>query len=585
MMPDVNEKQAIKKRNRRIFIAGAVFTLCYIIIGAKAAYLQVFSGDMLSTRAVSEYRRDYESIGRRGNIYDVKSREMVVTANTVSIAARPPRMTDAERAPAIISDILDVDEHRVAQRLASDSPFVWIKRDASPNQAAALDAAIPEGLDFIKNYSRIYPNRQLAAQVLGFAGVDGQGLEGIEYYYDDYLSGNTYRQTVVRDALGRIFQREDAGAMETEGKSLVLTIDANIQTVAEQAITRAVRRHNARSAVAIAMVPDTGEIRAIANYPTFNPNSYGRFPQSTWRNRAITDAFEPGSTLKIFTAAAAMESGVDPMNAFVDCEDGQYRIGRNVIRDIRPHERLNLHDIIKYSSNIGVVKISEKIGPEALHATLHRFGFGQRSGVDSPGEATGVLRPYHSWRNIDNATIAFGQGITVSALQLVNAVAAIANDGVLMRPMLVKEIKNPDGSVIKRFDPEVVRRAVTPDIAARLQVMMNAVTEVDGTGFRAVPAGYDVCGKTGTAQILTARGDYKDSDYYAVFVGFSPFQNPELAVIVAIEAPRGKYYGGEVAAPVFEEIIRESFNYLDVPPRRQPEQVEPIFVTEDLGPA
>lgn len=581
MKPRDNEKQAAVKRNRRIRIVGVVFSLCFLVVAAKAVYLQAFAGDALSVRAVREYKKDYESTGRRGNIYDVQSRELVVTAGVVAIAARPSRIKNPAKAAKIIAGVLGLDPNRVAQTLSSQRPFVWVKRDASPSQAEAISAAVPEGLEFIENYSRIYPNRQLAAQLLGFAGVDGNGLEGIEYYYDEYLKGKPYRQTVVRDALGRIFQQEEALAPETEGKSLVLTIDANIQHIAEQAITRAVRLHNARSAIAVAMVPRTGEIKAIANYPTFNPNAFGRFPRSTWRNRALTDSFEPGSTLKIFTAAAAMESGIDPERSFVDCEDGRYRIGRNVIHDVHPHEELNLNEIIQYSSNIGIVKISEMIGPEALYATLRRFGFSRKTGIDCPGEIAGILRPYQSWRKIDNATIAFGQGVTVTAIQLVNAVAAIANDGELMKPRIVREIKNPDGSVFRRFEPETLRRAVSPVIAKHLREMMNAATDREGTGSRAVPDGYTVCGKTGTAQILNASGDYKNSDYYAIFVGFSPARSPELAVIVAIEAPRGKYYGGEVAAPVFEEIVRESFNYMNVTPLH----ASPFLIKEDGKPA
>lgn len=575
------EKQAAVKRNRRMVIVGIVFTLCYLVIGAKAVYLQVFAGDALSARAVSEYTKDYEGIGQRGSIYDVRSREMVVSAKGVSVAARPPRISDPAMAVAAISRILDMDENQVAEKLAADRPFVWIRRDASPAQAEALSGAVPEGLDFIGNFSRIYPNRQLAAQVLGFAGVDGNGLEGIEYYYDEYLSGNTYRKTVIRDAMGRIFQREEARTPETEGKDLVLTIDANIQNITEHAIEKAVRRHNARSAIAVAMVPKTGEIRAMANYPAFNPNTYGRYPRETWRNRALTDPFEPGSVMKIFTAAAALESGIDPDAVYVDCEDGRYRIGSNVIHDNQPHDLLNLQEVVKHSSNIGIVKIAEMIGPEALHATLLRFGFGQKTGIDIPGEARGVLRPHHSWRKIDNAAVAFGQGISVSAIQLTTAFAAIANNGVRMTPQVVKEIRNPDGSIFEPFEPKRTRRALPPAVAGQLKQMMRGATAADGTGFRAVPEGYDVCGKTGTAQIATSRGDYRGNDYYSIFIGFAPAESPELVLLVAIEAPRGEYYGGEVAAPVFREIIRESLNYLDIPPL----QANPFFLTGDGSPA
>ncbi len=581
MMKKETDKQADHKRNRRILIVGIVFTLCYMVIGARAFYLQVLSGNTLSERAVAEYTRDYESMGRRGNIYDAQMREMALTARVVSVAARPPRIEDPMRTAGVIAEILGMEQRRVAERLASDRPFVWIKRDASPSQARALSGAVPHGLDMIDSYSRIYPNRELAAQTLGFVGVDGNGLEGIEYRYDEYLRGRSYSQTVVRDALGRIFQRDEARTPDTEGKSMVLTIDANMQNIAEQAVARAVRQHNARSGMAVVMVPQTGEIRAVANHPSFNPNTYGSFPRSSWRNRAFTDSFEPGSAMKIFTAAAAMESGIDPLRLYVDCEEGRYRIGSNIVHDNQPHELLNLQEVIQYSSNIGIVKISEMMGSEALHATLGRFGFGRRTGVGFPGEASGMLRPHHTWRRIDNAAISFGQGISVTGVQLATAVSAIANGGTLMKPRLVKEIRNADGSMFRSIEPEPVRRAVTPEIAGQLKTMMAAATSLEGTGFRAVPEGYTVCGKTGTAQILTARGDYRDSDYYAIFAGFTPAHAPELAVVVAIEAPRGQYYGGEVAAPVFREIVRESFNYLDIPPV----EPSPLIALEIAQPA
>ncbi len=560
------ENQRIARRNRRILIAGIGFTLCYLVIGLKAVYLQVFADDGLSQRASSEYCRAVESRGKRGTIYDVKSRELVVSTKVVNIGAHPRQIENPGEIAAAVSQVLTVDRQALEKRLALDKSFVWIKRNESPDKAKALSRVVSKGLDFTDSFSRIYPNKSLSAQVLGFSGTDAHGLEGLEYYYDEYLKGDTWKQTVIKDALGRIFQQTKVRTPEMEGKNLILTIDANIQFIAEQALKKAVLKYNAKSGMAVVMRPDTGAIRALAHYPTFNPNAFGQFPRETWRNRAITDPFEPGSTMKVFLAAAALDSGICTPGTQIDCENGKYRIGSNVIHDTHPYEWLTLHDIVKYSSNIGAAKIAEMIGPKALYDTLGKFGFGEKTGIDCPGESAGTLRHYESWRAIDHATISFGQGVSVSAVQLLTAVSAIANHGVLMQPRMVKAITNPDGSILQQFEPKIIRQAINPETAEQLKIMMRAVTEPDGTGPQAVPDGYPVCGKTGTAQIINSNGTYLNCEYNAAFVGFAPFESPKLAVLVMVEGPKGNHYGGIVAAPAFREIVRETFNYLDVPP-------------------
>ncbi|MFP4649316.1 MAG: peptidoglycan D,D-transpeptidase FtsI family protein [Desulfobacterales bacterium] len=560
------EKKRITGRNRRIAWVCCFLILCYAVIAGKAVYLQIFEEPRLSKRASGEYSRSVKMREKRGTIYDANSRELAVSTGVVSIGVHPSRIQDQGKAASVLADRLDMDRKQVMKKLRSNKPFIWIKRNVSPERAGALNRELDGRLELVNNYSRVYPNKELAGQVLGFCGIDGNGLEGLEYYFDDHLKGEMRQWTVVKDALGRIFQKTEPEKQGREGRNLALTLDANIQYTTEEALKKSVLKSNAESGMALAMDPQTGAIRAIAHYPFFNPNAYSRFPKQTWRNRAVAGEFEPGSTLKIFLAAAALESGLYSPNTMLDCEDGKYNAENFTIKDTRPHEELSLGEVVKYSSNIGAVKIAQSIGPKTLYDTLTKFGFGEKTGINAPAEASGRLRHYNNWRAVDNATIAFGQGITVSAVQLLTAVSAIANDGILMKPRLASAIKNQDGSIYKRFEPEVVRRAISPETAGQVKNMMKAVTEPDGTGPQASPKGYRVCGKTGTAQILNARGNYEDSEYNAVFAGFAPVESPELAVLVVVRAPQVGHYGGMVAGPPFAEIVSESFNYMDIAP-------------------
>lgn len=566
MSGNEKEKNNIARRNRRIVWACCLLVLCFVVIASKAVYLQVFEESRLSERASGEYSRSVEMREKRGVIYDTNSRELAVSTGVISIGAHPNRIKAPADAAAVMAEKLDLSKNRIREKLRTDRKFVWIKRNASPERAEAVNREISSGLELVNSYSRVYPNKDLAAQLLGFTGIDGNGLEGLEYYYDNHLKGDVRQWTVVKDALGRIFQKSGSEQPGEEGRNLVLTIDSNIQYTAEEALKKSVLKFNAESGMALVMAPQTGAIRAIAHYPSFNPNDFDRFPKKTWRNRAVTDEFEPGSTLKIFLAAAALESGLYESNTTVDCEGGRYATDRFTIRDNKPHEELTLREVVKYSSNIGAVKISDAIGPKTLYDTLSGFGFGEKTGIELPGETAGRLRHYKNWRAIDNATIAFGQGITVSAIQLITAVSAIANQGVLMKPMIAEAITNPDGSIYRRFEPERVRRVISQETAGQVKNMMQAVTEPDGTGFQAAPEGYRVCGKTGTAQILNSRGTYEDSEYNAVFAGFAPVEDPELAALVIVRSPKVGHYGGMVAGPAFAEIIRESFNYMDIAP-------------------
>jgi cell division protein FtsI (penicillin-binding protein 3) len=355
--------------------------------------------------------------------------------------------------------------------------------------------------------------------------------------------------------------------LSSSGKNLVLTIDSAVQYIAEKALGEAVKTFSAKSGMAIVMVPKTGAILALAHVPLFNPNSVERFNRKFWRNRIITDPFEPGSTMKIFSAAAAIESGSSSPSSIFFCENGAYKMGRHVIHDTHEHGWLSLQQIIKYSSNIGAIKFSAITGPEYLSRTLQDFGFGSKTGIDCPGETAGSLPPFKRWTKVDAGTISFGQGVSVSALQLIVATSAVANKGILMRPYVVQAITDHNGRLIKSFGPGKIRRAISEKTAGALSRIMQTVITEGGTGVNAALEGYSVCGKTGTAQKIDENGGYSYEKYVASFVGFAPMKNPQIAVLVVVDEPQKQHYGSIVAAPAFKAIAQETLDYMHIAPK------------------
>ncbi len=567
----------------RILLVGVVFTAGFAAIGGKALWIQVYQGTWLSRQATDQVEDSQKAVGKRGTIFDRRGREMAVSVDVTSVAVRPARVKDVGTAAEELARILRMKTAEVKSKLTSRKPFVWIKRQATPKEAEAIKQLRLPGIEFVTETNRFYPNRTLAAQVVGFTGMDGKGLEGVEYFYDTYLRGTDANVKVLRDALGNGFQAETSDEGGASGNNLILTLDQAVQHVSETALVEAVETYKARSGLAIVMEPATGAILAMAQAPTFNPNAYDDYKKALWRNRAITDPFEPGSTLKVFGAAAALEfANISPKTTF-NCENGAYRIGRNIVHDVHRYGVLSLQEIIKFSSNIGAIKVGEKVGPEKLYHTLTLFGFGQKTGIDSPAETTGLLMPAKKWTPIDAAAIAFGHGISTSALQLITALSAIANDGVLMKPRLVQAITDKQGQVLQQFPPEEVRRVVSPETAQTLKEILQTVVLPGGTGVNAALQGYTVCGKTGTARKIDENGRYSDDRHVASFIGFAPADKPQIAVLVVIDEPRGQMYGGAVAAPVFRKIAQSTLNYLNVPPQRPSEKLRVQIENEDKG--
>jgi cell division protein FtsI (penicillin-binding protein 3) len=549
----------------RAGIIATLFLVALVAISVQAVRLHVFKGAWLSERASREYERAMVVQGKRGAIFDRNGSPLAVSIDSPSIAAYPRMIADRRAAAGRLAKTLGLPQRAVYNKLNPKRSFVWLKRQAIPKRADAVRALSITGVDFINEHSRYYPSKTLAAQLLGFSGIDGHGLEGMEFYYNATLKGREQEITVLKDALGRRFEG-DAVPVLTEGNNVVLTIDRTIQHIAQKALEASVADYAAQSGIAIVMAPATGEVLALAHYPFFNPNSYRDFSRERWRNRAITDPFEPGSTMKMFSVAAAIDSGICSPSTIFYCENGEYRIGKNIIHDTKSHGWLSLQQIVKYSSNIGSVKMAEKLGPRQLHEYLRAFGFGQRTRINCPGETAGSLSHFKVWSAIDTGAISFGQGVSVSAIQLITAASAIANDGTLMKPMLVKSITDRNGRTIETFSPEPVRRVISSHTAATVRRILKTVITEGGTGVNAALEGYSAGGKTGTAQKIDSSGTYAKDRYISSFLGFAPADHPELAILVLVDEPKDQTYGGIVAAPAFRQIALQTLSYLNIPP-------------------
>ena len=459
--------------------------------------------------------------------------------------------------------------------LSGEKRFAWIARRVDPQQAMAVMDLKLEGIGLVKEPRRFYPYSRLASHVLGFAGIDEKGRSGLEVYHNKTLLGKAHQITMMRDANGRTIHLTKAAFTQLpEGNHLILTLDKKIQYQTEKFLHEAVKKHNAVGGHAVVMNPNTGEILAMANVPDFNPNIYNKFDPQTWRNQAITDPFEPGSTFKVIVAAGAISSRKLSLHQGIDCEDGAWRVGGRTIHDTHPYKMLNLAGIVKYSSNIGMAKVGRIMGAKAVYDTFKAFGFGDSTQVDLPGESKGQVRNYESWRPVELANMCFGHGISVTCLQLLNAFCAIANGGVLMQPYVVKAVVDRDARLLVDNKPRILKRAMSEKDARTLTDMMVMVTEEGGTGTHAAIEGIKVAGKTGTAQKLKKGGGYSHREYMSSFVGFAPADNPKVAVLVTLDTPRkGGHYGGTVSAPAFKQITSYVLKHLHGFHLPEPEQV------------
>lgn len=554
---------------QRIIIVQILLVSLIFLMGAKSFDIQIFKAHELTRKAENDYSRYITVKGERGQILDRRMNKLATSIDAISITACPFKIKNPIVTARKLSRILAINSVKLKKTLSSKRMFAWVARQVSPDQASRIRQLDIPGIYFTKDSKRFYPNRNLAAQVIGFTGNEDTGLEGVEFKYNTVLEGGSLKVRVKQDGNGGILSFDKKKKARLKGNSIVLTIDKKIQFLSEQTLENTVTAHRAKSGMILVMRPQTGEFLSIAHYPEFNPNNFREYEALVFRNRAATDAFEPGSAMKVFTAAAALERGFTPKSIFF-CENGTYKIGTFIIHDTHPHDWLSINQIIKFSSNIGAAKIGETIGDKSLHNYFAAFGFGNKTQIGSPGETSGRLIPYKKWSKIDAGAISFGQGVSVSAIQLISGISAIANDGKLMKPMLVKKIISKNGKDLTVYHPETIRRVVSSKTARQVKTMMNLVVKDDGTGTKAAMEGYTVCGKTGTAQkALKNKKGYSKNKYISVFAGFAPQDNPELAVLVVIDEPKKQYYGGDVAAPAFKTIMAESFNYLNIPPEKR----------------
>lgn len=552
-------------------IAAMFFILAFglLLLGGRLAYLQVFRNTWYRDKALSQRLRPVPVDAKRGVIYDRNYQKLAVSISADAVYAVPAEIENPEETAAMLAPVLEMSEEELLSKLKQRLATVWLKRKLDPETARKVRQLNLSGIGLVERPQRFYPHGTLAAHVLGIAGIDNQGLEGLEYQYDEYLRGVPGRIEAERDATGK--QIPDGIRQyipPKDGYDLVLTLDHVIQYVAEREIKKAVEATNSDQGLFLAMDPRTGEILALAIYPTFDPNNYQLYPAALRRNIAVTDQYEPGSTFKIVTGSAALESGVVSLQTpFFD--SGEVKIGGVTVHCWKAggHGAQTFVTATENSCNpVYAVLGAELLGPERFYQYLKAFGFGQRTGVDFPGEAAGqcpVPGQVKYGETARWANVGFGQGIAVTPVQLLQAAAAIANDGVAMQPHLVREIRDRQGNIIKEIKPTVVRQVLSKDVANQYAGVMRSVV-VNGSGSRADIEGYRVAGKTGTAQVARKDGRGYGSERISSFVGFAPVDDPKIAALVVLYHPKGQTYGGVIAAPVFAAIVEDALEHLGV---------------------
>lgn len=553
----------LKIKLARFILVALIFMGLLLFFLARLISLQFTRSSFLSKLAAKQHTYYLELEPRRGRILDRNNRPLAVNVASFSLYAVPPQIEDSEMVISKIKDDLNKSPEFLRQRLNRQKRFVWLERKLPWAVMEKIKLYGLKGLSFIKESRRSYPNARLACQLIGFAGLDNTGLDGLELVFDSSLKGTCGWTTVFRDARQKDLVFGDVLQPPVDGHALVLTIDQVVQYIVERELDRIMDKHHAKGAMAVVMDVRTGEILAMANRPAYDLNHPGDYPADSRRNRAITDYFEPGSVFKIVAASAALDSGKCSLGEKFFCENGAYRIANHTLKDVHPYGWLTFEEVISQSSNIGTSKIAQKIGGEDLCRYARLFGFGQPTGVGLSGEVGGVLKPYSSWSKLSIGAVPIGQEVCVTALQLCAAVSVIANGGVYMQPYGILEIVDHRGEVIKTFSPKPLRRVISSETAAAMRNILSLVVE-KGTGRMAQSKIYRLAGKTGTAQKVDPSGTYSHTSFIASFIGFAPADDPRIAIVVVADEPRPYYYGGVVSAPAFKNIAEDVLQYLDL---------------------
>src|SRR5438128_2015853 len=558
------------KLRTRVLVIALVLFGWMLLIGARLVHLQVNQHDDLTSRARKQQLGAVETSPIRGQLLDRQGREFARSVDTESFFADPAEIENPADIARRIASVTDLDRATLTDRLIeakeTNKKFVWIVRRLDEQTATKLSALYLQGIYPRKEPKRYYPNDSLAAHVLGFVGTDEVGLGGVEQFYNERIRGEAGKLFVESDAQRRAFESYEV--QPHPGQTVVLTIDQTIQFRAEQALLAAVERAHAKSGTAIVMDPLNGDILALANAPTFNPNQPPRDTEERRANGALQNTYEPGSTFKIVAYSAAIEKGLVRPGDKIDCQMGQIIVAGRLIHDHHPFGVLTVAEALAQSSNVGAIKLGLRVGDESMFDYFKSFGFGSRTGVDLPGESPGILRPLHRGQPSSIGSIAMGQEVGVTPLQMAAAYSALANGGLMVKPHLVREMRTPDGTVLYQAKPEV-RRVLKPETTVALRGMLEGVT-LRGTARKAQLNGYTAAGKTGTAQKIDPKTHaYSRTKYVGSFVGFAPVENPAVVIIVVIDEPTGSYHGGDVAAPVFREIAEQILPELNILPDTQ----------------
>jgi cell division protein FtsI (penicillin-binding protein 3) len=539
-------------------------------VGIRAFYLQVIQPDTVISLAHRKFDYNVKLSSYRGTIYDKSGQPLAISLDVKSIAANPRLIDRPASCAAKLARVLKINEHTLKKKLESDKYFTWIKRHASPDEVAKVEALGIRGIGYYNEPKRFYPEGESMANVLGFVGVDGQGLEGLELLYDGVLQGKPRHIDVRKDGLGRIIYARGLTPDETkDGYTVWLTIDRRLQYIAFSEIERAVKKNRATSGFVIITNPVTGEICAMASYPGFNPNIGSYKNLQGHKNRAVVDRFEPGSVIKPMWISWGMEYDILNPVQNVFCENGRFTYHRTVINDHKKYGWLPVRDVIKFSSNIGMVKLLDPVRAADMYACLDLFGLLAPTGIEFPGEPGGFVREPKRWTSVDKAAVSFGQGFAVTGIQLITSFNAMINGGMLMKPYLVDHITDAKGNELEHFRPTIVRKVVSADTSRKTLEILKSVVSKGGTAETAGMETYQVFGKTGTAQkVDPLTGVYSKSDYISTFMGglLDASGRPRLSVIVTINEPRPHYYASIVACPVFKSIVQKCASVMDISP-------------------
>ena len=550
-------KIQLKKSRKRAVILITVVCFAFSIIFFRLIDLMVLKHEVLSQRASQQYLRVKTIKPQRGIIWDRRLREMAVNIEADSLYAVPSEIKDTKLLASRLAPLIKTSARRLERSILKKQKkdFMWIARKIDEKTSLKANKLKAEfgmkTIGLLIETKRFYPKGQTASHILGYTDIDNKGLEGIELQYNKYMAGKANKIIMSRDARGNSL----SGGVEDvlHGNNIIITIDENIQYIAEKEIANAMEEWQAKAAVAIMMNPRTGEILALANSPAYDPNFPGKAPGNSRRNRAITDLYEPGSTFKTILASAAVEEGVVSLDEEFDVSKGYIMVGRRPIRDVHRHKILKFQDVIQKSSNVGAVQIGLKLGKDNYYGYIRKFGFGEKTGIDLPGEVRGILRRPEDWSRTSLGALSIGQEIGVTPLQVLRAYAVIANGGIMMKPYIISEIISPEGEILKSFSRKSEGRVVSVSTAEVIKDILKTVVEEGGTAEKAYINGNLVAGKTGTAQVTDPEtGSYSKERFNSSFVGFVPADNPQLVLIVVIYEPEGSAYGGTVAAPVFK---------------------------------